>query len=162
MPKWYQSLYWRIGIGFVVFLAVVLALQGGALVFLISRMEVGPGATPPEATRFVARDLGEALTADPGFDIQAYLREEYGGRMPLVAIMKDGRTLSTDGTLPPDAGFGDLSSSVPGGRRPEGELPHARPDGDPGSLGSARRRSHPSLRRHRGLAGGAHLQDRHR
>ena len=112
MPKWYQSLYWRIGIGFVLFLAVVLALQGAALVFLISRMEVGPGATPPEATRFVARELGEALTADPGFDIQAYLREEYGGRMPLVAIMKDGRTLSTDGTLPPDAVVRDIRARL--------------------------------------------------
>ena len=112
MPKWYQSLYWRIGIGFVLFLAAVLALQGGALVFLISRMEIGPGATPPEVTRLVARDLGEALTADPGFDIQAYLREEYGGRVPLVAIMKDGRTISTDGTFPPDIVVRDIRARL--------------------------------------------------
>ena len=45
MRKWYQSLYWRIAIGFVLFLAAVLALQGGALVYLIARMEVAPG--PP-------------------------------------------------------------------------------------------------------------------
>ena len=134
MPKWYQSLYWRIGIGFVLFLAVVLALQGAALVYLISRMEVGPGATPPEVTRFVARDLGEALTADPGFDIHTYLREEYGGRVPLVAIMKDGRTLSTDGTLPPDSVVRDMRARLttnPGsfgrGRAMRGRNPPAAP-----------------------------------
>ena len=40
----------------------MLALQGGALVYLISRMEVRPGPPPPEVTRLIARDLGEALT----------------------------------------------------------------------------------------------------
>jgi signal transduction histidine kinase len=102
MRKWYQSLYWRIGIGFVVFLAAVLALQGVTLVYLISRMDVGPGQTPPEVTRLVARDLGEALTINPALDIQQFLRQEYEGRIPLVAIMKDGRVVSTDGTLPSD------------------------------------------------------------
>ena len=65
MPKWYQSLYWRIAIGFVLFLAAVLALQGGALVYLIARMEVAPGPPPPEVTRLIARDLSEALAANP-------------------------------------------------------------------------------------------------
>ena len=100
--RWYQSLYWRIGVGFVVFITAVLALQGGALVYLISRMEVGPGRTPPEVTRLVARDLGEALTANPQLDIQSFLREEYEGRVPLAAIMKDGRTISTGSAMPPD------------------------------------------------------------
>jgi two-component system sensor histidine kinase BaeS len=102
MRKWYQSLYWRIGIGFVVFLAAVLALQGVTLVYLISRMEVGPGQAPPEVTRLVARDLGDALTANPQLDIQQFLRQEYEGRIPLVAIMKDGRVVSTHGTMPND------------------------------------------------------------
>ena len=65
MPKWYQSLYWRIAIGFVLFLAAMLALQGGALVYLIAGMEVAPGPPPPEVTRLVARDLSDALTANP-------------------------------------------------------------------------------------------------
>ena len=72
MPNWYHSLYWRIGIGFVLFLTAVLALQGGALLYLISRMEVGPGQTPPEVTRLVARDLGDALTNNPQLDIQQF------------------------------------------------------------------------------------------
>lgn len=104
MPKWYQSLYWRIAIGFVLFLAALLALQAGALVYLISRMEVAPGPPPPELTRLVARDLGEALTANPKLDIDQFFRQEYEGRVPLVAIMKDGRVVSTHAnTNPPDA-----------------------------------------------------------
>lgn len=102
MPNWYRSLYWRIAIGFVLFLAAVLALQGGALVYLIAQMEVAPGPPPPELTRLVARDLGRALTANPKLDIQQFFRQEYQGRVPLVAIMKDGRVVSTDGTRPAD------------------------------------------------------------
>jgi two-component system, OmpR family, sensor kinase len=98
---WYRSLYWRIGLGFVLFLAAVLALQGGTLVWLISRMEVAPGPPPPELTRLAARDLSEALAADPRLDIQEFLRQEFEGRVPLVAVMKDGRVISSDGSLPP-------------------------------------------------------------
>jgi two-component system OmpR family sensor kinase len=104
MPNWYRSLYWRIAIGFVLFLAAVLALQGGALVYLIAQMEVAPGPPPPELTRLVARDLSNALTTNPRLDIEQFFRQEYEGRVPLVAIMKDGRVVSTDGTKPA-AGF---------------------------------------------------------
>lgn len=104
MRKWYQSLYWRIAIGFVLFLAAVLALQGGALLYLIARMEVAPGPPPPELTRLVARDLGQALMANPRLDIAEFFREEYQGRVPLAAIMKDGRVVTTDGSRP-DARF---------------------------------------------------------
>ncbi len=99
---WYRSLYWRIGLGFVLFLAAVLAVQGGALVWLISRMEVAPGPPPPEVTRLAARDLSEALTANPRLDIQQFLRQEYEGRVPLVAVMKDGRVITSDGAPPSD------------------------------------------------------------
>ena len=99
---WYRSLYWRIGLGFVLFLAAVLAVQGGALVWLISRMEVAPGPPPPEVTRLAARDLSEALAANPQLDVQEFLQQEYEGSVPLVAVMKDGRVISSDGTQPSD------------------------------------------------------------
>src|ERR687891_336929 len=102
-PAWYRSLYWRIAIGFVLFLAAMLAAQGGAIVYLISRMDVAPGPPPPELTRLIARDLSEALTANPRLDIEQFFRQEYEGRTPLVAIMKDGRVVSTDGTMPSGA-----------------------------------------------------------
>src|SRR5918996_2617797 len=100
MPDWYRSLYWRIGLGIVLFLAAVLAVQGGTVVWLISRMEVAPGPPPPEVTRLAARDLGDALTANPRLDIAQFFRQQYEGRVPLVAIMRDGRVVSSDGTMP--------------------------------------------------------------
>jgi hypothetical protein len=112
MPKWYQSLYWRIAIGFVLFLAAVLALQGGAIVYLISRMDVAPGPAPPEVTRLIARDLSEALTANPRLDIQQFFRQEYEGLVPLIAIMKDGRVVSTDGTMPSDGFVRDIRARL--------------------------------------------------
>jgi signal transduction histidine kinase len=140
MPKWYQSLYWRIAIGFVLFLAAMLALQGGALVYLIARMDVAPGPPPPEVTRLIARELGDALTANPALDIQQFFRQEYEGRVPLVAIMKDGRVFSTDGTKPSDAFVKDVRARLNadpesfmrarGGRGRAGGPRPMRPDGD--------------------------------
>lgn len=141
MPKWYESLYWRIAIGFVLFLAAMLALQAGALVYLIAGMEVSPGPPPPEVTRLVARDLSEALTANPTLDIQQFFRQEYEGRVPLVAIMKDGRVISTDGTRPSDTFVQDVRARLNGdpesflrargGRGRGGGLRPMRPEGDP-------------------------------
>ena len=111
---WYRSLYWRIGIGFVVFLAAVLAVQGGMLVWLISRMEVGPGRTPPELTRLVARDLGDALSTNPQLDIQQFLRADYEGRVPLIVVMKDGRVVSTHGTVPRDGLISEIRGAAEG------------------------------------------------
>ena len=108
MPKWYQSLYWRIAIGFVLLIAAMLALQGGALVYLIARMEVAPGPPPPEVTRLIARDLSEALTANAKLDIQQFFRQEYEGQVPLAAIMKDGRVVTTHGPRPPDGFVRDI------------------------------------------------------
>jgi two-component system, OmpR family, sensor kinase len=138
MPKWYQSLYWRIAIGFVLFLAAMLALQAGALVYLIAGMEVAPGPPPPEVTRLIARDLSEALAINPALDIQQFFREEYEGRVPLVAIMKDGRVASSDGTRPADGFIQEIRARLNadpdsflrgrGRGRPVGQRP-MRPEG---------------------------------
>jgi len=142
MPKWYQSLYWRIAIGFVLFLAAMLALQAGALVYLIAGMEVAPGPPPPEITRLIARDLSGALTANPQLDIAQFFRQEYEGQIPLAAIMKDGRVVTTSGPKPAENFVRDVRARLntepesfmrgrggrgrPGGprqTRPEGGMP---------------------------------------
>jgi signal transduction histidine kinase len=112
MPKWYQSLYWRIAIGFVLFLAAMLALQAGALVYLIAGMEVAPGPPPPEVTRLIARDLGQALSANPKLDIQQFFRQEYEGQIPLAAIMQDGRVVTTSGPKPSDSFVRDVQARL--------------------------------------------------
>jgi hypothetical protein len=99
---WYRSLYWRIGIGFVLFLAGVLAAQAFAMMWLISRMEMAPGPPPPVVTRLVADELSALLEANPQFDIEEYFRDEYREQPRLVAVMADGRVISSDGTTPPE------------------------------------------------------------
>src|SRR5262245_28517702 len=101
-PVWYRSLYWRIGLGFVIFLALVLAVQAGTLVWLISRMEVGPGPASPSITRLLAAELSEELTKNPKLDIQRFFHERYEERLPVVAVMRDGRVIASNGRTPPD------------------------------------------------------------
>src|SRR5687768_11040064 len=112
MPKWYQSLYWRIAIGFVLFLAAMLALQGAALVYLIAGMEVAPGPPPPELTRLIARELSDALAANPKLDIQQFFRQEYEGSVPMAAIMKDGRVITTHAPTPSDGFVQDVRARL--------------------------------------------------
>src|SRR4030095_3301138 len=98
----FRSLYWRIGVGLIAFLAMFLVVQGGALVWLISRMDVAPGPPPPDVARFVARELSDARAANPRADIEQFLHQQYEARLPLVVVMRDGRVASSDGrTLPP-------------------------------------------------------------
>src|SRR5215210_1688952 len=94
---WYRSLYLRIGVGLVAFLAVFLAVQGLALVWLISRMDVAPGPPSPDVTRLVSRELSDALAINPKTGVDQFLRDQYGQRLPLVVVMRDGRIVSSDG-----------------------------------------------------------------
>src|SRR5438128_6925308 len=101
MPKtaWYRSLYWRIGLGFVLFLALVVAVQAGALVWLTSRVQYGPPS--PSATRVMADELSAALATNPKLDIAQFFRQQ-DERVPMVAVMRDGRVISSNGAQPPD------------------------------------------------------------
>src|ERR1044071_5489046 len=101
-PVWYRSLYWRIGLGFVLFLALVLAAQAGTLLWLISRMDVSTGPASPSGTRLLASELSDALTENPKLDIQQFFREHYEERLPVVAVMRDGRVVASNRKAPPD------------------------------------------------------------
>ena len=122
---WYRSLYWRIAIGFVALLATLLVLQALICLWLTDRFFTSPlGRTPQQLADHVARDLSDALTDNASLDLQAHLRERFGGvRQPFVVIMRDGtRASNRPGVLP--RGFGGPGGrgrsgpeSVRGGRR---------------------------------------------
>src|SRR4051794_24222606 len=95
---WYRSLYWRIGAGFVLFLALIAATQAAALVWLTSRVEYGPPS--PSATRVVADELGRALAANPRLDLAQFFKQHYEEHVPMVAVMRDGRVVSSNGVYP--------------------------------------------------------------
>jgi len=97
---WYRSLYWRIGAGFVLFLALIAGVQAGALVWLTSRVAYGPAS--PSTTRVVADELSAALTENPKLDLAQFFKEHYEERIPMVAVMRDGRVVSSNGVAPPE------------------------------------------------------------
>ena len=97
-PAWYRSLYWRIGLVFVLFLVVVVAVETAAFVWLTSRASYGPPS--PSATFVVAEGLGRALSANPTLDIAKFFKDHYEERVPMVAVMKDGRVISSNGVPP--------------------------------------------------------------
>jgi signal transduction histidine kinase len=100
-PRWYRSLYWRIAVGFVLCLAVVLVVQALLLVFVASRSgPTLPGVPPDRFARAVAQDLSQALERDPALDIPDFLRDQYGrDTHPLFVLLADGRQL-TNGAGP--------------------------------------------------------------
>src|SRR5436853_1081248 len=112
-PAWYRSLYWRIGAGFVLFLVLIAAVQAGALVWLTSRVEYGPAA--PSSTRVVADELGQALAENPKLDIATFFKQHYEERVPMVAVMVDGRVVSSNGVMPPEDFVAEAKARVVAG-----------------------------------------------
>lgn len=138
---WYRSLYWRIALGFILFLASVLVIQGAIFLWLLDRSESLPGPPPRGFTRIVASELSTALAAIPDLDLQRYVRETYQQQSyPFFVLMRDGR-LGSNGAEPPPAliaaararlEFGDRT--MPRFEGPGRGMPPPRPD-RPGAPG---------------------------
>jgi signal transduction histidine kinase len=135
---WYRSFYWRIALGFVVTVGVVLALQAALFLWLASTID--PVRSPTRLAVVAAAELGEALDADPSLDVGAWLTREFGrGLHRVFVVRRDGVTFTSgDFTIPPfllriatGRLRGDLiprsSGAAPGEAEPPPGLP---PDGD--------------------------------
>ncbi len=104
---WYRSLYWRIAVGYIALLAVLLVVQTGLAVWLTDRMWGRSSRTPGELAEIVAQDVSERLAQSPGLDLATHLRDTYGsGYQPFVLVLtRDERTLSNRPTaVPPTLG----------------------------------------------------------
>jgi signal transduction histidine kinase len=90
---WYRSIYWRIAIGFIVFLAVMLVLQGGLFLWIVARAGGDlPTRSLVEFANVIASDLGNEIEQDPRVNIDRYMHEHYGDMTRSVfVIMGDGR-----------------------------------------------------------------------
>ena len=61
---WYRSLYWRIALGFVVLLGLMLVLQGAVFLWMTGRMpELFPSRSPAQFAATIAGDLSATLAA---------------------------------------------------------------------------------------------------
>ena len=132
MPErvWYRSLYWRIAIGYVALLAVLLVIQSSLVVWLTNRSWGRATRTPAQLAELVAKDLSDRLAADADDDLRSYVVRRYGsGYQPFVVVLADGRAAANrPRALPPDVeprararlfGREFREAELPNGRRPD-------------------------------------------
>jgi signal transduction histidine kinase len=101
---WYRSLYWRIGVGLVAFLALMLAAQGALFIYTSDRIAGSmPATSPRRLAVLVASDLSTALNSDPTININEYVNDQYSNVLqPFIVLMRDGREVSNHPTGIPD------------------------------------------------------------
>jgi two-component system OmpR family sensor kinase len=150
---WYRSVYWRIAFGFVATVAIVLALQAGLFLWLATTTDAIAMRSPAHVAVVAAAELGTALEADPGLDVDGWLTREFGRGPHGVFVVRLDDRLSRSGpfqvppflvrvarirlrALPngpwpdgPGAGGSALGTPGPGGSGPGG----ADPGGVPGT-----------------------------
>lgn len=99
---WFRSLYWRIALGFIAVVALVVLAQALLFVWLTGRAAGSlPAGSPARFAALVAADVSAALERNEKLDVGAYLREQFGRTYsPVVVLMDDGRVF-TNGSAQP-------------------------------------------------------------
>src|SRR4029077_11662040 len=102
LMKWHHSLYWRIAVGFVACLALLLLVQAMLFVWVVSRSaQTIPNQPPDRFAQTVALDATQALERDPTIDLAQYLRQEYACEsQPFFVLLRDGRAVDINGSFP--------------------------------------------------------------
>ena len=100
--KWHHSLYWRIAVGFVACLALLLFVQAMLFVWVVSRStQTIPNQPPDRFAQTIALDVTQALERDPALDIREYLQQEYArDAQPFFVLLQDGGTIEMNGSFP--------------------------------------------------------------
>jgi len=104
---WYKSLYWRIALGYIALLAVLMLVQTGLSLWVMDRMWGGSSRTPEQLADLVAQDLSGRLAQSPQFDVEQHLQSQYGsGYQPFVVMLRgETRTLTNrPNAIPPNLG----------------------------------------------------------
>ena len=114
-----RSLYWRIGLGFILFLAITLALQAGLFIWVAGETEGGmPERMGRDFAQFVASEFEYALQRDPKLDLREYAERRVRElHRPAAIIFPDGTSVATPGTeVPRGMRFpGPFRRRTPGG-----------------------------------------------
>lgn len=103
-PVWYRSFYWRIATGFVLFLAVTLALQAAAVLWLLVQSSEREGTdSPPAVAQDVAADLGDELDREPASDLEHLVIERLRtSPLPFFVLTVDERVVTGHAPPPSD------------------------------------------------------------
>ena len=133
---WHNSLYWRIAIGVVGFLAAMLLVQAMLFVWVVSQSGRSlPGQSPGRLGLTVAQDLAAVLEREPQADLTRYIQEQYGQYThPFFVMMADGRVITSgSGSFPEPflrMARGQLQQLQRRADRPEGRRPDEPDRGD--------------------------------
>ena len=132
-----RSLYWRIGLGFILFLAITLVLQAVLFIYVAGTTEGGmPARMGRDFAELVASDFESALAQDPQLDLRAYASERLRDlHRPAAIIFPDGTSVAPPGLeVPRNMRFpGPFRRRAGMGRRP--------PPADRQADGAARQRT---------------------
>src|SRR5689334_10836683 len=93
---WYRSLYWRLALGLIAFLALMLVSEAALFLWTTDRIAGSmPARSPRRLAVLVASDIGAAVAADSTLELQTYVRDQYGHVLQtFVVLMRDGRVVS--------------------------------------------------------------------
>ena len=97
--KFARSLYWRIGLGFILFLAITLSLQVALFIWVAGETEGGmPERMGRDFAELVASEFESALARDPQLDLHAYAARRIKElHRPAAIIFADGTTVAPEG-----------------------------------------------------------------
>jgi signal transduction histidine kinase len=136
-----RSLYWRIGLGFILFLAITLVLQVLLFIWVAGESEGGmPERMGRDFAELVASEFESALARDPQLDLRTYAQQRISElHRPAVIVFPDGSAVAPPGTpVPRNIRFpgpfrrrGGLGPERRGPRPPDGEPPPRTPFGQP-------------------------------
>jgi two-component system OmpR family sensor kinase len=145
-----RSLYWRIGLGFILFLSITLALQVALFIWVAGETEGGmPERMGRDFAELVASEFESAIARDPQLDLRAYAEQRIKElHRPAAIIFPDGTSVAPAGTEVPRGlrfpgpfrrrgpggpGFEGPREGGTQGRGPRGDGPRGgRFDGGPG------------------------------
>jgi signal transduction histidine kinase len=137
---WYRSLYWRIALGLVVFLALMLTAQATLFLWMTDRVAGSiPARSPVRLAFLVASDVSAAISDDPVLDLDAYITEQYNRVfLGFAVVMRDGRVVSNQPESVDDAMRADLLVQL--SRRPRRDRRGERRGAGPPQQGQLARR----------------------
>jgi len=101
--RWWNSLYWRVGLGFVVFVVALLLVQSAIFIYWVDR----PGQSGPRQAQLrhlltAAADLGRAFEQGTPVDVDAILRRQVDPGGPLYVVFTEGTAIADDGGPVPE------------------------------------------------------------
>ena len=102
---WYRTLYWRVALGTLGLIVVLLAAQAALVLWVVGQADRSVLGRPPVGlARLIASDLGAALEAEPAADAERLLRDSFG-RVPqnVFVAFTDGKVITNRRFPVPDA-----------------------------------------------------------